>query len=557
MIDGVVGGVRSTLWLLLAAAGVVLLIVCANVASVVLARGEERMREVAIRTAMGAGRWRIVRLLLSESLLLSLGGGLLGTSFALASTELLLDLDAGGIPRADAVGMDAPVLLFACGATFLTALLFGLFPALHGAADDAQSKLRDGTRATGASRGRVHFRRGLVVAQVALSFVLVLGAGLMLKSFAALLSVDLGYRTGGLLVAGLSLPQAAYADPASVDAFYDELLARVRAVDHVESASAAAHLPLDNAPGVWDFRREGMPPPAEGEPAWNAAFSAVRAGFFETMGVALRRGRLFEPSDDAGSMLVAVINEAMARKFFAGEDPLGQRLMICCPDEGQEAPWMTVVGIVADIRYEGLDSDARPAYYAPQEQTARANDGFVFRSMSVVARVDGDPAAAAPAFRDIVRDLDPDLPVVGLRTMDDVVSTSVARPRFVATLLGLFGAVALLLGAAGIYGTLAYVVAQRTLEIGVRQALGARPVSVAGMVVLHGMLLVGAGVAIGTAASYWVTRLLSGLLFGVGPLDAATYAEALVVLVLVALTACALPALRAIRISPLVAMRDE
>ncbi len=557
MMNDAVGSVRSALLLLLGASGFILLIVCANVASVVLARGEDRVREIAIRSAIGADRLQILRLLLSESIVLSLAGGLLGVLLAYAGMEFLLDLSAGGIPRADGVGIDAGVLLFAGAATLLTAFLFGLFPALHSAATDVQSNLKDGTRGGGVSRGRLYFRRGLVVAQVALSFLLVLGAGLMIKSFSTLLSVDPGYRTNGMLVARVALPTARYGEPQRVNAFYEELLDRVQAVAGVESASAAASFPLNSTPGAYDFRREGKELPADGEPAWNASFSAVRTGFFETMGVALQRGRVFHASDQADSLLVTVINESMAQKFFAGEDPLGKRLMLCCARDEQEEPWMTVVGIVDDMRYRGLGTEPRPAYYAVHSQAPKVDYGSVYRSMMIVMRTSGDPVAAAPAFRNIVRDLDASLPVIGLQTMEDVVATSVARPRFTAMLLGLFAAVALILGASGIYGMLAYMVAQRTREIGIRRALGAQSTSLAGTIVLQGMSLVGAGLVIGAATSFWATRVLSSMLFGVSPLDAVTYVVVFLVLGLVALVACCVPTLRAVRIDPLVALRAE
>ena len=369
MMEDAVGSVRPALLLLLGASGFVLLIVCANVASVVLARGEDRVKEVAIRTAMGAGRAQIVRLLLTESMVLSLLGGIVGVLIAYFGVGILLDLNAGSIPRADGVEVDSFVLSFAGLMTLVTAMLFGLFPALHAAATDVQVNLKEGTRGASPSRSRLHFRRGLVVVQVALSFVLVLGAGLMIKSFGELLAVDPGYRTERRLVATLSLPSADYPEPGQVQAFYREILARVRSLPGVEQASAGSHIPLFSAPGVYDFDREGVPEPSPGEPAWNASFATVRTGFFETMEVRLQRGRLFQESDTADGMLVAVINEAMVEKFFAGGDPLGQRIKVSSSTEVEREPWMTIVGIVDDMRYQGLNTEARPAYYAPHEQS--------------------------------------------------------------------------------------------------------------------------------------------------------------------------------------------
>ncbi len=557
MIEDVVGNVRPALLLLLVASGFVLLIVCANVASVVLARGEDRTKEVAIRSAMGAGRLQIVRLLLSESLVLSITGGVLGIGVAYLGLNTLVDLNAGNIPRADAVAVDGVVLGFAALVTLTTAVLFGLFPALHSAGSDVQSNLKEGASATSPSRARLYFRRGLVVAQVALSFLLVLGAGLMLKSFAAILAVDPGYRVDNMLVANLALPSAQYQGAANVQAFYRELVERVRGLPGVESASASSNLPLNQTPGVWDFRIDGETVPGPGEPAWNASFSAVRPGFFETMGVRLVSGRLFAESDTEGSLSVTVVNHAFVDKFFAGEDALGRRVMVCCPSDGAEAPWMTVVGVIEDMRYQGLTTEPRPAYFSVHDQVPLVSYGSLFRSMTVVVHTSSDPARVAPSLRSLVRELDPNLPLVGLQTMSDVVDLSVAQPRFTSRLLGLFGGVALLLGAIGIYGVLAYMVAQRSREIGIRKALGAAEGELAKMVVAQGMGLVAAGLAVGGAASFWATRMMSNLLYEVSPTDPETYVAVCVVLALVAIAACGIPTLRAVRVDPLVALRSE
>lgn len=552
LLADVTGNVRPALLMLLAAAGFMLLIVCANVASVVLARGEARHREVAIRTALGAQRQRIVRLLLGESLTLSAFAGVLGVGLAWLGVAALLRLNAGSIPRAESVGLDAPVLVFAGAVTLVTAALFGAVPAFQATRVDVQSHLRDGGRGVTAGGRPLLFRRFLVVAEVALAFLLVLGASLMAKSFDRLLRVDPGFSSERVLVAAVALPESGYGGPEQIGAFYRRLLERLGALPGVESASATSSLPLLSPPGVWDFEIEGAPAPRPGEMAWNATFSEVRPGFFATLGIELRRGRVFQLSDTADSQPVTVINEALARRFFPGEDPIGRRIRV----RGGESAWMTIVGIVGDARYEQLASEARPAYYAVHDQSA-ATAGAQFGAMVLVARTAGDPLALAKALRGVVRELDPNLPVSALQTMDDVVATSVARPRFSAVLLGLFAAVALALGGTGIYGVLAYSVALRRREIGIRKALGARPGQLAAMVARQGLTLVGVGLAIGAAASWWALRIMASLLYGVGLTDGPTYAAVVAVLGLVALLACALPMLRAVRLDPLTALRAE
>jgi putative ABC transport system permease protein len=557
LIEDVVGNVRLALLLLLAAAGLVLVIVCANVASVLLARGEDRTREFAIRGALGAGRGQIVRLLLAESAVLSLAGGLLGVAIAVVGVRLMMGAAGSAIPRAESVAVDGNVLLFAVLVTSLTAVLFGLAPALQGAAGDVQRHLKEGVTSASPSRSRLWFRRGLVVAEVALSFVLVLSAGLVLRSFQAVLAVDPGFSTEDLVVAGLSLPRARYQDSAAVQGFYAELIERVEGLPGVASASASSSLPLRSTPGVEDFRVEGEPMPGAGEPAWNASFSTVRPGYFETMRARLLRGRLFEPSDTADAELVTVINRSLVDKFFAGEDPLGRRIMVCCPDDGQQEPWMTIVGVIEDMRYQGLDVEARPAYYAVHAQVEQGAYGGVFASMTVVARAEGETRGVSAGLRALVQEIDADVPLVGLQTMDDVLAESVAQPRFTTRLLGSFALLALALGAVGIYGVLAYMVAQRSREIGIRKALGAADGALAAMVVAEGMGLVAAGLALGVGASMWASRLLDGLLFGVSASDPTTHVLVGLALAGVALLACCVPTLRAVRVDPLVTMRAE
>lgn len=557
LIDDVVGSVRSALWMLLAASGLILLIVCANVASVLLARGEDRTREIAIRGALGAGRGRIVRLLLSESLLLSVLGGAIGVALAVLGVELLMRAAAGAIPRADAVAVDVTVLGFAGVVTVLTAVLFGLAPTLQVASGDPQRHLKEGASHHSASRARLYFRRGLVVAEVALSFLLVLSAGLVLKGFNGMLATDPGFETENVLIAGLSLPLSRYEGAGDVQSFYRQLLARVDGLPGVSAASAATTVPMASGVGFWDFRVEGEALPGDGEPAWNAQTAAVRPGYFEALRIPLLRGRTFTAADTGDAQLVTIVNRALVDRFFGGIDPLGKRIAVCCAEEGQETPWMSIVGVVDNARYAGLDADAPPTYYIPHDQGPVATYGSTFRALTVIVRTDVEPRRLAGSVRGIVAELDDDIPIVDLRTMDAVVADSVARPRFTSRLLGLFALIAMALGATGIYGVLAYMVAQRAREIGIRKALGAPPGGLAAMVIAQGMALVGLGLIIGAAASLWVGSQLEGLLFGVSHTDPGTYAMVTGALAVVALAACCIPTLRAVRVDPLDVMRAE
>ena len=548
-LEEIVGGVRPVLFVLLGAVGFVLLIACANVANVLLARGEVRARELAVRRAIGAGHGRIIRQLLTESAVLAVAGGLAGAVLARLSLGPLLALGDGSIPRAEAVAVDGRVLGFTLGVTLLCSLLFGVAPALRASAIPAQEVLRGGGRSTTARR-RLRLRRTLVATQVALAFLVVTGAGLMIRSLRALMDVDPGMDPAGVLVAEVSLPAADYPEPERVIAFDDALLARIRALPGVVAATATATLPLTGTSNV-DFALEGTPPPGPGEPAHSGDVLMVAPGFLATFDVPLVAGRFFEPADRADAVPVAVVNETFARMFFPGETPLGHRMRL-----GQEQPWLTIVGVVGDVRYAALDAEQRPGYYIPIAQTTLSFT-FPARTLAFALRTGADPATLAPHVRAAVRELDANLPIIRLATMKEVVGESVARPRFLTTLLTLFAALAATIGAIGLYGLLAYTVAQRARDFAIRLALGAGAKRVFGRVLREGLLLAAGGIALGVVGALATVRVISSQLYGVQPRDPLTFAAVAGGLLLVALVACAVPALRAIRVPPLNALRGD
>jgi predicted permease len=556
MLEDVAGDIRPALLLLLGATAFVLLIVCANVASVVLARGEARTREMAIRGALGAGGRRLVRLSLIESGILAFAGGAGGAALASVLVRAMIAIDPASIPRAGELGPDYRMVLFAVAVSVLCAGLVGLVPAIRGGRADLQSPLREASRSATGSRGRLVFRRTLVAAEVALTVMLVLGAGLMLRSFTQLLSVDPGFRPAGLMSASLALPTSAYPEPSQVEAFYDALIGRLMASPGVASVSAGTTVPLWNGAGNWDFDVEGKPAPAPGQPARNAKAVIVRPGYFETLGVPVVRGRSFTAEDHARSQPVVVISEPLASRFFSGEDPIGRRLRVA-GQAGADA-WMTIVGISGSVRTEALDADAPPAYHFLHSQLPRSIGGTA-RTMSLLVRT--RPGAGVetlmPAIRTAMRELDPSLALSDVQTVESVIQQSVARPRFTASLLGFFAGVGLLLGASGIYGVLAYTVARRTQEIGIRRALGAQPARLAREIIAGGMAPVAVGLSVGLIVSYWATRFWQAQLFQVSPADPLVYASVTTAVVLVALAAMAVPVRRALKVSPLTALRSE
>jgi predicted permease len=550
-LDEIVGNVRPELTMLLGAVGLVLLVICANLASLLLARGERRRRELAIRFALGAGRGRLVAHLLTESALLALAGGALGVTAACAFLDGLLRLYPFTLPRSHEIALDWRALAFAVAITGLTALLSGLLPALRATSASPETVLHAQARGTVGSRSRL--MHAFVVAEVAFSVMLVVGAGLLLRSYENVRNVDLGFDAEGVYTVGQALPSSAYPDDAAIASFFASVVERVAALPGVESAGAVSSLPIQNGAGpLSDIYIEGRPEPPPAQPRPVAGAVTVIPGYFETMRIPVVAGRAIETRDQRDAPWVAVINEEAARLYWPGENPVGQRIHYATGGDYADE-WFTIVGIAKDTRANGAQGELRPQVFIPRAQMAR---NFVMRFMAIVVRAE-DARAIAPAVNAAVREADPALPPIGGQLMESVVGTSVGQPRFASQLAAFFAVVALLLGALGIHGVLSYVVAQRVGELGVRLALGARPAALLKLVVGQGMWLAGVGVALGAVAALAGARVLRGLLFGVGPSDPVSFAVAIAVLGAAAFLACYGPARRAARIDPMTALRAE
>ena len=537
-----VGEVRPALLILLGAVVVLLAAACFNVANLLLARGTARAGEVAVRAAVGASRGRLVRQLLTESLLLGAAGGALGAALAFGGLELLRSSLGLQIPRLADAALDLRVLAVTAALSLATGAAVGALPAIR----DSRADLRGGLGAApfqGRGMGRDRLRPALVAVQVALAVVLLAGSGLLLRSFLAVRSVDPGFDTGGLLAVSLNLPASSYPDTPDHVRFYEDLLERLARLPGVASVAATNEPPILG----YDMSRTPVLEGAEGDwPGPSPPHRIVTAGYFEALGVPLVAGRTFHRFDRPGSPLVLVVNEAMARELWPGEDPLGKRLAF-----DPEGPWHEVVGVVGDTRDQGLEAPADPAIYAPLAQK-----GWHWMTwMTVLVRTGGDPYAVADAVREEVWALDPSLPVLATRTVDEIYAESRARRRFHTLLLSLFAGFALVLGLVGLYGVTAFAVARRTREIGIRMALGAQRASVAAMVLRQGAVLAALGLAAGTAAALALSRTLASLLYGIGPHDPATFAAVVGLLAAAALGACYLPARRAARLDPTRALR--
>jgi putative ABC transport system permease protein len=542
LLDRFVGDMRPTLYLLLAAVGFLLLIACANVANLLLARATARQREVAIRSALGAGRGRVVRQLLTESALLSALGGAVGLLMAKWGMDALISMSPAGVPRLGEVAFDWRVLGVAFGVALLTGLLFGLLPALQAASPLLNEALKEGGRGADAARGK-RMRSAIVVAEVALALVLSVGAGLMLRSFARLQNVNPGFNPDHVLTASLALPGAKYEEGPLVVAFYRRLLNEVAALPGVESAGLVDALPLAGG-SYLSFVIEGRPPAARTP---DAEHRVVSPGYFRAMGIPLIRGRMLSEQDHAQTPFATVISETMARRYWPNEDPLGKRINL---DDSQTAPWRTIVGIVGDVRNEGLNAEPNPQMYVSFAQAPR-------QGMSLVVRGAGDPRGLIAGVRNKVVELDRDQPLYNVRTLEQALAESLARERFGLLLIVTFAGLALLLATVGVYGVLAYSVTQRTREIGVRLALGASRRDVLRLIAGQGMKLVLAGVGVGLLASFALTRLMTGLLYGITATDPLAFIVVSVLLIVVALVACWIPARRATKIDPMVALRFE
>jgi putative ABC transport system permease protein len=547
-LEAVVGDLRPALLILLGAVAFVLLIACANVSNLLLARAATREKEMAVRTALGAGRWRVVRQLLVESVLLAFAGGALGLVVAYAGVRALVGLSPANTPRIEDVSVDGTVLAFTLLVSVATGLVFGLLPALQTTRTDTVEALKDGTRVSG-SPTRHRVRGLLVVSEVSLALVLLIGAGLMLKSFARLLDADPGFEVARALTMALNLPGAKYGEPSKSRAFHDRLLEELRSVPGVESYGWTAPLL-----GGWQtsFHVEGRPEPLPGQQP-STDITRVSTGYFRAMGVRLVRGRYFDERDREGQPPVCIVDETMVQAYWPQEDPIGKRIRLG-PHDDKENPWLTVVGVVGHVKNYGVDEDSRVETYIPYVQNPV---GFGV----LVVRASGDPAAVTSAVRGAVRSVDPDVPLFTVRPLKDIVADGRAEKRLAAQLLGGFAALALVLSAIGIYGVMAQSVNQQTLEIGIRVALGAGRNDIFKFVVGQGMTLAGIGVGLGLALAlilaFGLAPALSTVLFRVSRTDPPIYTFVPLLLAGVALFACYVPARRALRVDPMLALRSE
>ncbi len=548
--EDLVGNLRRSLLVLLAAVGFVLLIACANVANLLLARATESRKEIAIRTALGASRLRILRQLLTESLLLSLAGGGLGLLLAMWGVDLLVAVSPLDIPRLNEVGLDARVFAFTAVVSVLTGLFFGLVPAAQALKVDLNETLKEGGRGSTEGGARTRVRALLVVSEMALSLVLLVGAGLMIRSFLNLRAVNPGFDPHNVMTTRISLTRAKYPDAEQQRVYFHEVLERVKALPGVESAAFVNPLPLSGNSSSVTFTIAGGPTVQPGhEPESN--YRRVTPDYFRVMRIPVSKGRAFTEHDTESAPFVVIINESFAKKFFPGEEPLGRSLIIGADAQNPNPPPREIVGVVGDVHHEGLDAEAGPEYYIPFDQSPQR-----YMSMVVRSKTEGASGVAANV-RNAIKELDREQFAPELKPMEELLSGSIAVRRFNMLLLGIFACVALLLAAVGIYGVMAYSVAQRTHEIGIRMALGAQGRDILRMVVGQGMALTFVGVVIGLAASFALTRFISGLLFGVKATDPLTFASVALILMGVALLANLIPARRATRVDPMVALRYE
>jgi putative ABC transport system permease protein len=542
------GNVKRPLWLMLGAVGFVLLIACANVANLLLSLATSREKEIAVRAALGARRARIVRQLLTESLLLALLGSALGLGFAWMGIKALMLISPKDLVSLQSVGLNVTVLLWTLGVSVLTGLIFGLAPALHVSRLNLNDSLKEGGKSeSGQASGSRRLRSALVVSEIALAVVLLASAGLLVKSFIRLQQVDRGFDTDNVLTMVLRVPDTRYKQDAQFVNFFSQVLERVRHLPTVRSAGMVNFLPLYGGMGsATGFKILGRPEPPPGQGP-SCDVRVADSGYFQTMGIPLLRGRNFSDSEQRDPRHVILINEALARTYFAEQDPLGQRLDVAMFDTPQPAE---IIGVVGNVRYDSLVDESPPAVYFPHPD-------LTYSFMTLAIRTDGEPSAIAPAVQREIRSLEPNQPVSDVRTMNQVMSEWVARSRFNTLLLGLFAGLATLLSAVGIFGVMNYSVALRTREIGLRLAVGAQPRQVLLLILKQGFWLTMVGVLLGLAAAFALTRLLSGLLFGVAAVDVTTFATISLLLVIVSLLACYLPARRAMRIDPLRALRYE
>ncbi|HXN20817.1 MAG TPA: ABC transporter permease [Candidatus Binatus sp.] len=560
MKEQLVGDLRPALLILLVSVAFVLLIACVNVANLLLAQASAREKELAVRAAMGAGRVRLIRQLLTESLVLALLGGLFGLFIAYWGVDALRLLIPDNVPRIGEIQVDHVVLAFTFGVSLLTGLIFGLFPAWHVGRADLQDTLKEAGRGSSAAGGSRRLRGVLVISEVAFAVLLLVGAGLLIRSFSHLLDVRPGFQTDHLLTMELSLPEKAYPDGPPVEEFYKQLLDRLRVIPGVQAAGAISELPLSQAYSSGSVLAEessasDLPHMANMNnlPYLETDRRTITPGYFAAMEIPLQRGRLFSDSDTTSAPFVAIVDTDFAHRFWPGQDPIGKRIAIdLVPDSKPETPrWRTVVGVVGHVKHYGLDTEGREQAYFPQTQ--KSNE----RAMYLAVRAPMDPSRVTSAIRQQVSAMDKNLPLYNISTMDQLLSNSVAQPRLNLTLLVAFAGLALLLAAVGVYGVMAFAVAQRTHEFGIRVALGAHPEVVLKQLLIEGGKLAALGLCIGLITSLALTRLMASLLFNVKPSDPVTFLVVAAILAGVALLACYIPARRAMRVDPMVALRYE
>ncbi len=545
--EEVTGAIRPALWALFAAVGFVLLIACGNVANLLLARAEVRQREIAVRRAMGASAVGLIRQFMIEGTLLSLSGAALGLAFAWGALRLILSAAAGSLPRATEIGLDWRVLAFTVAISVATGVFFGLAPLVQSMPRALAETLKAAGGRTTATKQAHLLRRLMITAEISLALVLLIGAGLMLSAFWKLQAIHTGFRPDNILTMRVALPRQLYSQPADILAFWTRLEQRLETIPGAVSTSLVAGLPPARPVNANDTQIEGWVQ-RDGGPIQNIDYwNGVGARYFETLGIPLIEGRLFSASDGASAPPVLLVNETLARVYWPGQSAIGKRMK-----PGFDGPWRTIIGVVADVKNSGLDKPAGTELYFPLAQT-QGN----YRAFYLAIRGSSNPTQLASAARAAVRELDPALPVASVRTMDEVMAEAQARPRFLTLLIGLFSAVALGLAGLGIYSVMAYSVAQRTGEFGIRMAMGAQPGDVMRLVLRQGLLMGLGGVVAGAAGAIALNRFLRGSLYGIGALDPAPFLLMSAVLVIVLLLACAAPALRATRVDPITALRYE
>jgi putative ABC transport system permease protein len=549
--EQLVGAVRPTLWMLMAAVVVVLLIACVNVAHLLLVRAGAREKEIAVRTALGANPGRLARQLLTESVLLAVVAGLFGLLLAYWGAWLLARLSPADLPQTGEATLDWRVLVFTLGVSIFTGLAFGLLPALSCARSNLNLVLRSGGRGGTGGKARSRVRDVLMVCEVASSAALLIGAGLLIRSLVRLQEVNPGFRPDHVLTMQLSLPPARYPG-LKVGLFYDQLVSRVAALPGVESAGVCRFLPLSGNDASANFLIQGQPRLSAADQP-RAKFRAASGGYFQALGIPLIRGRLFDSRDNQHTPKVVIVNETEAERYWPNEDPIGKRIL----SNFEEVEWSTIIGVVGDVKHAGLDAAANPENYYHYLQIPPEDMNFAESSMALVIRTNGDPAALTSSVLRELRTLDPSQPVFNVHAMQDVLYGSLAQQRFRTELISTFAGLALLLAALGLYGVVAYSVSQRTTELGIRMALGAQPASILQLVVFRSAGLAAIGLGIGIAISLAGSRILARFLFGIGPADPVTLGTASFVILLVALTASWIPALRAAKVDAATALRAE